>query len=53
MSKITVIHVVIVTAMTGFQTGKNLTVNSNCTAVLQADTSDKQKTALVRLTGWI
>jgi len=53
MSKITVMHVVIVTAMTGLQTGKNLTVNSNCTVVLQADTSDKQKTALVRLTEWI
>jgi len=46
-------HVVIVTSTTGFQTVKNLTVNSNCTVVLQADTSDKQKTVLVRLTEWI
>jgi len=30
--KITVMHVVIVTSMTGFPTGNNLTVSSNCTA---------------------
>jgi hypothetical protein len=53
MSKITVMHVVIVTSMTGFQSGKNLTVSSNCTVVLQADTSDKPETVLDRLTVWI
>jgi len=40
-------------SMAGFQTVKNLTLNSNCTVVLQADTIDKQKTVLVRLTEWI
>jgi hypothetical protein len=46
VSKITVMHVVIVSSMTGFLTGKNLTASSNCTVVLQAGASDRQKTVL-------
>jgi hypothetical protein len=37
------------TAMTGCQTVNNLTVNSNCAAVLQADGSDMQITVLDRI----
>jgi hypothetical protein len=39
-------HVVILTSMTGFVTGKILIVISNCTAVLQAGASDRQITEL-------
>jgi hypothetical protein len=41
--------VVFVTAMTGYQTVNNLTVSSNCTAVLLADGSDRQNTVLDRI----
>jgi len=40
---ISVVHFVIVTAITGFQSGKNLTVSSNITVVLQADASDNEQ----------
>jgi hypothetical protein len=42
-------HVVIVASISGFQTVGDLTVSSNCTVVLQADGSDRQKTALDRI----
>jgi hypothetical protein len=49
MSKIKVMHVVIVTSMTVFLTGNNLSVSSNFTVVLQADASDKHKTVLDKI----
>jgi hypothetical protein len=48
MSEIIAMLVVFVTAMTECQTVYNLTISSNCTAVLQAGGSDRQNTVLDR-----
>jgi hypothetical protein len=49
VSEIIAMLVVFVTAMTGCQTVNNLTVSSNCAAVLQAGGSYRQNTVLDRI----